>query len=68
MSADNYIVVAKGDDQKFRGYMGFASDEIDDSELVKYGRPRWEADSREQAVVNCESETLLEYGYRFLGE
>ncbi len=67
MSADNYVVISRGPDGKFRGYMGFASDEVSDEDLIKAGNHIFEADTVMDAV-SAVSQEYLEYGWRFVGD
>lgn len=65
MSADNYYVIFKEDDGKFRGYMGFASMQETDEEVRKGSRhPMFEARTPNEAAAKAIQEGS-EYGFHF---
>ena len=65
MSADNYYVIFKEEDGKFRGYMGFASMEETDEEVRKGSpHPISEAETPEEAARIAITEGS-EYGFHF---
>ena len=66
MSADNYIVVYECDYQ-FHGFMFFASEHLITPPMPDTD-PLWIVDTKEEAIVKCEEEDYLEYGYSFYGE
>ena len=62
MSADNYLVIIKELDGKFRAYMQFASDETEQFERVAFV-----ANTLEEAIKLAQEEEVLEYGYEVRG-
>ncbi len=64
MSADNYIVIYYEPDGKYRGYMGFASQDYGPGEMQSKP-PLWEASTMHEACEKADGEVVLEYGYHF---
>lgn len=65
MSADNYMVIFKDPDGKYRGYICSASIEYQNYEEMREGKPDFEVNTIEEAIQKAQEE-YTEYGYEFI--